>query len=261
MDVASETDGRTILIASGNGVLKTENNGETWRLMTDWQITEVLDIAIDPHNPDNVYIATAYGPNRSTDGGGTWELIDAGVDQRYCSVIHIDPDNPAHIYLGGEGGLYRSVNGGESWTIIAAGNKGVRTIAQHPAAGNVILIGTENDGIFRSDDRGETWRQTNNGLRPDPIYTVTFHPHDPDIAFAGGWESGVYKTINGGASWVRHTRGFENTTVMTLAVDPLNPDILFAGMYRGGLYKSSNGGTVWNHAGIGIADVWSITIR
>jgi photosystem II stability/assembly factor-like uncharacterized protein len=256
-----ESEGREILIAAGNGIHKTINDGASWRLNTDWRVTEILAIATDRSNPAVVYIATAYGPYVSKDSGESWTPILNGLDQRYCSAIHIDRDNTSVVYLGGEGGLYRTTDAGESWELYGFAGEGVRTIAQHPVETDMLYIGTEHNGIYRTSDRGDTWEQINNGILPEPIYVITLHHDNSQIAYAGGWESGIYKTLNGGRSWSRYTRGLDRRTVMSIAIHPDNPDVLYAAMYRGGIYRSTNGGLSWTHAGLGIADVWKLIIK
>jgi hypothetical protein len=50
----------TLWSACGNGVLRSTNQGRTWRITTGWEVTEVLNVAVDPNHPARVAAATAY---------------------------------------------------------------------------------------------------------------------------------------------------------------------------------------------------------
>jgi hypothetical protein len=50
-----------LYLAAGNGVLRSSDGGNSWRVLTDWRITEVLDVVIDPLNANHLIAATAHG--------------------------------------------------------------------------------------------------------------------------------------------------------------------------------------------------------
>ena len=64
----------------------------------------------------------------------------------------------------------------------------------------VILAGTT-DGVFRSDDAGETWRETSEGLRSRHVRWLAYHPDVSDREFAGTEPAGIYVSGDGGANW------------------------------------------------------------
>jgi photosystem II stability/assembly factor-like uncharacterized protein len=259
--VDPHSDGETIYIASGNGVIKTEDGGESWRLMTDWRITEVLDVRIDRVETENVYIATAYGAFRSSDGGWTWTEQNEGLLQTFLNVIRVDTENPEIIYAGGESGLYRSADRAGTWEHIGFTHMPVRAIAQSRTSPDVLFVGTEDDGIFRSNDRGKTWERLRNGLRHGTFYTISLDPTNDAVIYAGGYETGVYKSADGGNSWRRFTAGLTDLNVPAVAVHPTQNDIVFAGTNGGGLFRSVNGGRTWEKVGLHSAEIYSIEIE
>ena len=63
-----------------------------------------------------------------------------------------------------------------------------------------ILAGTE-DGIFRSEDPGKTWKESSEGLTTRHIRWTAFHPESTDLIFAGTEPANIFVSHNYGASW------------------------------------------------------------
>jgi photosystem II stability/assembly factor-like uncharacterized protein len=252
--------GDIIYIASGNGVLKTTDGGDTWRLMTDWRITEVMDIQVDPVNGENIYIATAYGAYKSTDGGWTWTVRNTGLTHTFLSVILIDNSDPDVIFAGGEGGLFKSTDGAETWHHMGFAGKPVRAIVQSPQKPDIFFIGTEDDGIFKSEDHSQTWQFVSGGIQHSTFYSLAIDPNDYNTVYASGFETGIYKTVNGGRTWQRFVRGLVNLNIPALAVHPVNASIVFAGTNGDGLFLSVDGGRTWRKAGLSGAEIYSIKV-
>ncbi len=64
----------------------------------------------------------------------------------------------------------------------------------------VILTGTTN-GVFRSDDEGQTWEEASSGLATWHIRWMAFHPDISDFEFAGTEPANIFISHNGGNSW------------------------------------------------------------
>ncbi|WP_321306971.1 PKD domain-containing protein [Marinifilum fragile] len=112
----------------GDGIFKSTNNGETWQVLASTvsntpQAYDPFDyswnICIDPTN-GNVYVATANGIRRSTDGGNSWEVV-IDSDSYYSDVI-CTPSGVLYAALSDDGnvrGIFRSESGASgSWTNI-----------------------------------------------------------------------------------------------------------------------------------------------
>jgi photosystem II stability/assembly factor-like uncharacterized protein len=250
-------NGDIIYIASGNGVLKTTDGGQSWRLMTDWRITEVMDIQIDR---ENVYIATAYGAFVSGDGGWTWTERVEGLTETFLSVILPDNSDPAIVYAGGEGGLFKSTDWGQSWEHIGFMGMPVRTIVQSPLDPNILYLGTEDDGIFKTEDRTETWHSVTGGIQHSTFYALAIDPKEHNIVYASGFETGVYKTADGGRTWQRFFRGLDNLNIPALAVHPERTSVIFAGTNGDGLFRSEDGGRTWRKTGLNRAEIYRIKL-
>ncbi|MCH7992732.1 MAG: glycosyl hydrolase, partial [Gemmatimonadetes bacterium] len=131
------------------------------------------------------------------------------------------------------------------------------------------------NGVYRSDDGGETWRHL--GLE-ETRHTgkIQIHPTDPDIAYVGAlgnlWaasdDRGVYKTTDGGRSWEKILFVDEYTGIVDMVIDPSNPTTVYAATYQrlrrawgfngggpgSGIYKTTDGGRNWNRLEGGIPD-------
>ncbi len=122
--------------ATGGGVWKTEDYGNSWRPISDayFSTGSIGSIRVAPSDPDLVYVGTGSdgirsnvivgrGIYRSQDAGETWEMMGLR-DMGQLGAVEVDPNNPARVYVAALGnpwaknserGVYRSANGGEDW--------------------------------------------------------------------------------------------------------------------------------------------------
>ena len=144
-------------------------------------------ILVDPTNARRLWVGiSAVGVFRSDDAGGTWKLCNAGLhnvapgfikDDDMGRCVHkmvLDPEKPGVLYLQYHGGVFKSEDAAESWTRISAGlpnDFGFPMAATARDLFVVPLLSDENrvvpDGalkIWRSRDRGRTWRALTSGL-------------------------------------------------------------------------------------------------
>jgi photosystem II stability/assembly factor-like uncharacterized protein len=124
------------------GLYKTVDDGKTWKaVLTISENTGVVDVAIDPSNPDIVY-AAAYQRRRHV-----FTLIDGGP----------------------ESAIYKSIDAGATWNKLKSGlptvDMGRIGLAVSPVDASVVYATIEaadgKGGIFRSNDRGATWERRN----------------------------------------------------------------------------------------------------
>jgi photosystem II stability/assembly factor-like uncharacterized protein len=160
-----------------------------------------------------------------------------------------------------EGGIHHSANGGEQWSLIALRGKGIRTVVQDPTKAKIFWAGTEDDGVFRSEDGGLTWRSSNNDSQLVTVYAIAIDPTNSNIIYLGTHEGGVYRSNNGGKSWQQRNTGLKNLVVHALAILPSNPQIVLAGTINGGLYRSTDGGETWEFNSQEDGQVWGLSVR
>lgn len=243
--------------ASGNGLHRTRDGGKTWKITTDWRITEIWAVAVDPKDRNAVYIGTAYGIYKSTDQGDTWKQTFTG----FVSCVIVDKQDPSVLYAATEIGLYKSTDRGETWKRTGLSIDRTRTVAQHPTDPMVLLAGTENHGIYASSNGGKTWTKREAGIDHPTFYTIAYDPSNPDNVFAGGYATGVYRSQDGGYSWKRTCEGFTVEHIHSIAVDPTDPKRVYAGTMGGGMYRTLDGGATWKFTGLAGAQVGRIVIE
>ena len=245
-------------VSWGNGVYKSVDGGATWQRMGLEDSRHVGRIVIDPKNPDVVYVAALghlWGPNKerglfkTTDGGRTWvntKLVDENTG--FADVI-MDPSDSKVLYAasyqrrrtpfgfngGGPGSaLWKTTDAGKTWTKLAGGlpsgitgRIGLDIYRKNPA---VIYATVEHKegGIFRSDDRGKTWKKVN-GLNPRPLYfsQIRIDPQDDSRIYVLGVS--LYVSDNGGKTF--RSDGARNLHVdhHAMWIDPRNPNHLIVG--------------------------------
>lgn len=192
----------------------------------------VVDVEIDPKNPNVWYVASAFG--------GVWKTINRGITfdpifAQYhfttCCVV-VDPKDSNIVWVGtGENNSQRSAHFG--------------------------------DGVYKSTDAGKTFK--NMGLKTsEHIGKIIVDPRNSNTVwvaaqgplFSEGGERGLYKTTDGGATWSAALTISKDTGISDIVIDPVNPDIIYAGSYQrrrhvglmigggseGGIWKSMDGG-------------------
>jgi len=251
------SSGKKIYIASGNGLHKTTDGGESWKIMTGWEITEVLGVTVDPRNGSNIFISSAYGIYGSTDEGTTWKHVYRG----FVSSVRVDHSNSSHLYSSTEDGVIESTDGGNTWKETSLSVKRIRNMRQHPTNANIIFAATENNGIYRSDNAGRTWLKVEAGVDHATFYTIAFDPSNPNLVYAGGFATGIYRSTDGGRSWKRSFQGLLVDHIHSIVVDPTKSGRVYAATIGDGVYRSDDGGITWRNVGLKGSQVWRVAIQ
>ncbi len=159
------------------GVFKSTDAGISWDTLSNQYF--VISIAIDPINPDLVFLGTHLnGIIKSIDGGGSWFPVNTGLplDIYIISDILINPVNSNEIYCTSTShGVYKSIDGGNNWTSINNDLNilDTRTLAIDTLS-NSLFVGTFGDGVFKSDNDGQNWTAINNGWQSTCVSDLVF---------------------------------------------------------------------------------------
>ncbi len=237
-------------------------------------------VAIDPSNPDRIYLGTGNyqgspgtGVYRSTDGGANWTKLSLSPTPKRVSKIVVVPWNNSRIYLATDIGLYISTNSGDNWYRHFDGEN-ISDLAMN-TSGSLSLMGVNGKFVRISTDQGNNWPIVTDLPVNDPS-EATHNKSLGRISVAVSLSSGatayvqmgnkdkdsvlaVAKTTDGGNSWSSITpppsaltggkknylkqQGYNNA----IAVHPTDPNIVWlAGVF---LLRSSNGGTSWSNVG------------
>lgn len=191
----------------------------------------VRSIAVDPTNPDVVYVSV-------TNVGTPWGEYD---------------NEEGH-------GVYKSTNGGATWVPFNTGltNPYVTALVVDPANSNWIFAATDGGGVFKWTDGAQTWFPANGGLDDLDVYALAADPATPGTLYAGTKSGGVFYS-HGGGPWMHATGVGGAVTILSLAVDPSAPTTVYAGI-DGGVMKSTDGGATWDMTGK-IGTSWGPEVR
>src|SRR5258708_25122623 len=228
-------------ISFGNGMYKSTDAGGTWTHIGLEATRHIGKIAVDPRNPDVVFVAAlghGYGANpdrrvyRSRDGGSTGQkvlfrnndvgAIDISIDQTDSQIVYASLWNtkrpPWSIYppsYGPGSGLYKSTDGGSNWQPLTAGlpSDGVGRIGIAIAPSNhtrvYAIVDAKEGGLFRSDDSGARFTKVSG----DPriwgrgwyFRKVVVDPKNADLVYISN--TGVYRSRDGGRTFGEPVKG------------------------------------------------------
>lgn len=250
MAVQPGSDGRVMLVASSDGILRSTDAGKSWRLTTGWEVIDVRTFAFHPENPDEVYASTCWGPLRSTDGGATWTPTQAGLNLLYCQTIIADVLEPGRVLLGTEDGIYVSNDGAKTWSRTDSPPATALRMIQSVTEPKLLLAGTEGRGAWLSRDGGRSWRQTDPASAHANLYAAAIDPHEAGRLAVGGWGVGVRISTDGGATWTDRTAGLPVKNVFVAAFDPDVKGRLWVSTFEEGTFYSDDLGRTWQDGGL-----------
>ena len=206
------------------GLYKTADGGKTWKaVLTISENTGVVDVAMDPSNPDILY-ASAYqrrrhvftlidgGPEsaiyKSTDAGATWNKLKSGlptVDMGRIGLA-VSPADPNVVYAtieaaDGKGGIFRSENKGATWERRNEFDEGAmyyaRVVADPKNVDRIFIMSVE---LRESLDGGKTLRKVHETNHHGDNHAIWIDPDDTKHWLLGS-DGGMYETWDDAKSW------------------------------------------------------------
>jgi photosystem II stability/assembly factor-like uncharacterized protein len=161
-------DPNLLLVGTWHLGYRSTDFGRTWVQNSRGMITDsdVFSMSIDEKNPEIVYASACTGLYRSVNYGASWTRLKV-FPKSYlvrAQLVAIDPNHSKRVYGGTTEGLFISQDSGTTWNRVTASDLIVNAIQVDPADSNVILIGTELQGVLRSSDGGRTWTESNAGF-------------------------------------------------------------------------------------------------
>lgn len=195
----------------------------------------VVDVAVNPKNPTEFYVAYASGGLWYTNNNGTsFSPVMDSAETVNCGSVTVD------------------------WT---SGTIWVGTGEVNASRSSYAGV-----GVLKSSDKGKTWQNLglNDSHHISRIWVNPTNTNEIVVSTVGhlystNTERGIYKSNDGGKSWKQTLFVAEDTGIIDLAVSKDNPKIMFAASWqkdrkawhfdgdgeKSGIYKSEDGGTSW----------------
>ena len=238
----------------------------------------------------NLLAGSVAGIHISTDGGNSWYLSNAGLNN--TKIFAIAVMNDAKVYCGTHDGIYYSVDKGANWTKRSKGitDRFITTICIKDDstlyAGTLYsgMFCTNNGGdswvkvtgdfsdkavnaiairntghvyvgttsaLYRSDANGQNYIKMKNNLPAElNVYTITIRKNG--IVYFGTKKGELYRTINNGNSWTQQLKIPEKTQIYASLLTPVGALIL--GTYGNGVYRSNDNAETWEQINNGLSN-------
>ena len=229
-----------------------------------WASGRIADLAVNPKNPKEYYVAVASGNVWKTmNNGTTWEPVFDKYGSYSTSVVKLDPLNSNVVWVGtGENnhqrclgygdGVYKSLDGGKSFKNMGLKeSRQIGGIVIDPRNTNIVFVACEGSvwgpggerGLYKTTDGGTSWEKVLNVSENTGINNVVLDPSNPDIMYAtseqrrrhiftkigGGPESAVYKSTDAGKNWRKIMDGLPKVELggMGIDVSPVDPNVVY----------------------------------
>jgi photosystem II stability/assembly factor-like uncharacterized protein len=292
---------QVIFVGTQDGPYRSDDGGTTFRRPDFPRDLAVWSITVHPAKPRVIYAGTSpVGVFRSEDGGDTWTRLPKAVQPDKlkmsfaCRVMRIGivPGQPDEIHAALEvGGTMHSLDGGETWTDGSAdlvslseeninlksmlqsdseaeGMLDAHALAVSSAAPGSVFLAVRM-GLFRSTDRGQSWRDMEIGRFSPLTYgrDIRVSPHDARTLYAAlspaarSRDGSLYRSTDLGQTWVRLDHGVKaDATMMALALHPRDPAQIYCVSRCAQVFGTRDGGTTWRESRLpdGVQDVYAL---
>lgn len=245
----------TCAVLSGDGgktfqVIQAGLPDYTIRPNTMWGQGHPRALAVDPKNPQTIYLGIDGDPAdgkagggifKSEDGGATWgQLPHQPGSRRMFYGLAVDPTDSKRLFWGScaaGGGVHRSEDRGGSWKNVFQNENFVWNVLV-TAEGVVYCSGQQ---LWRSRDHGTTWQQVTRFAEKRSIVGIEVHPRDPKTLWVSAttWnaraDGAVYKSADGAQTWQDITGNIPYVKPLILRFNPETSELWAGGV---GLYKA-----------------------
>jgi photosystem II stability/assembly factor-like uncharacterized protein len=160
----------------------------------------------------------------------------------------------SRLYAAGDDAVAMMENGG---VMITLEGRGARCLALDPKDPDTLYVGTSDEGLFKSEDGGESWQELS-GIEHPRVTAVAVSSVDGAV-YAGTEPSALFVSRDGGSSWreLEELRRLPSAPtwsfpprpwtshVRSIALSYTDPGLVVAGIELGGVVRSTDGGETW----------------
>jgi len=267
-------------LSVGDGIYKSTDAGATWTHLGLRDGQQISQMAVDPHNPDRLFVAVAgapYGPNpergifRTTDGGKTFEKVLFKNENIGAAGVAIDPSDTNVVYAtlwearegpwengawnGNGGGIFKSTDGGSNWTQLAGGlpqdivQAYVSISLSDPKHLFASVASKETVALYASADAGASWHAVTTDSRPKgrigggDLPVPMLDPRNPDVVYMTS--TVTWKSTDAGKTWTGFRGAPGGDDYQNIWINPGNPDDILITSDQGAIV-TVNGGASWS---------------
>jgi photosystem II stability/assembly factor-like uncharacterized protein len=270
-------------LAVGDGIYKSVDGGATWTHLGLRDGRQIASMAVDPTNPNRLFVAVLghpYGPNeqrgvyRSLDGGATFQRVLFENENVGAFDVVLDPRDPRVVYatlwaarqapweIGASfeiagSGVFKSTDGGTTWAQLRdglpprIGRAEVAVARSNPqvvyAYADVKVKDSENGALYRSTDGGAHFALVNDAdeiaQRGDDLVSIAVDPTDANVVYLTN--TSTYRSTDGGKTMVAIKGAPGGDDYHTVWINPQNPRIIALASDQGATI-SVDGGTTWS---------------
>jgi photosystem II stability/assembly factor-like uncharacterized protein len=267
-------------LSVGDGIYKSSDGGKSWTHLGMHDAQQIPQIAVDPHDPNRLFVAAAghpYGPNvergvyRTVDGGKSFQPVLQKDENVGAADVLIDPSDSKIVYAtlwearqgpwengawsGGRGGIYKSTDNGSSWEQLTGGLpkeiiQAHITISQsNPKFLFASVAAKDGVKLYRSDDAGANWTVATSDSRPagriggGDLSVPMIDPKNPDVIYAVS--TVTWKSTDGGKTWTGFRGAPGGDDYQNIWINPNNPQTILLASDQGAIV-TVNGGQTWS---------------
>jgi photosystem II stability/assembly factor-like uncharacterized protein len=218
----------------------------------------IRGIAIHPHNPQVVSVATTSGIWTSNTGGLSWPDSLRWLPNFTCEDIVVSPLAPITIFALDSFTLFRSPDKGNTFFDLGAGLPGSMTfdLALWPNTLDEFYVVTLNSGVYRSA-AGQPFAAISPAVGTMRNYVIEIDASGDRLYL--GSERGLFRSDDRGANWQQHN-GRSNLTPLPEIWSALllesEPPSLLLGSFRYGVLATGADLAQWVPRNDGLRAAW-----
>jgi uncharacterized repeat protein (TIGR01451 family) len=252
----NRTSPSVVYLTSVGGFSRSTDGGVTWQMVFTDSMNSPVDLAVDPSNPDRVYVVYVNPPFLMSSS-------DAGQTLTPVANFPVNLVNPYRVQVGADGQtlyvtagtrIVCSTDRGQSWgerTVVDPdSSRRVLELIIDPVDSNTLYAGVyANDGsngIYVTHDGARTWTQSFwSTSNQHYVKGFAINSLDPGTIWAATYD-GVWVSHDRAVTWSRSNfSAYTGYAAETVATDPHNPAVLYAATPWGLIKKSTDGGASW----------------